>query len=1285
MKRLFSLTLAAVLLLCCFPLCAASADTDMKDSGLNYTESTEQLANPHMGYPAHASVTLKRSGNGIRNDTGFTWYYININSFSAGNARLTDNIEARRGFTPLEEDEPISEDALMALDASLENLRQNGGSCLIRFVYDWNGVPGCEPSSIEMIVRHIEQLCGVVAKYADICLGFECGIIGVFGEMHSSDYCGKEDADRVINAYLDHTPDSMILMVRTPTYIMNYLGLTREELAHTVTRKGSREYRLSYFNDGYMNTDNDTGTWGDRSLDLLFLASQSEHATYGGEYGSAFNYLPNKVCLPENAIPEMYQTHVNFIRGNVYKIGGKNSNFGYDQYVYSTEYEKDWYPDNSAFYNKNCYTFIVAHLGYRLVLRESKLSACAQAGGKLHLTGRIENTGFANILHEPDTQIILSSGGYAYTCQVSLDASALKSCTTQDYDMTLALPASLPAGEYQVYMRIAASTDTFYTSVKSGIQFANADTGNTPIYDATLGANHLGTVTVTAAQAKTSAASDVFCEIGSNCVAGGLVTAGAPALYGYGANVSGSLTLSYNLGDAIEIDLLNALRADAAATYTWYKNGVVISGANSSRLQIPSASASDAGAYRATIRSGADSYTTIAVTINITDHAFSDYITVTEPTCHSPGTAKRVNSDGSLSEIKYLPALAHTPQTVETPSTCTERGSVRQVCAACGDQLSIRLLDLLPHTYVDTVTQPTCTEDGETKSVCKDCGDTQIVQIPALGHDYVYHIDGNVVTGVCSRCDSTIDPLTYDGKITNNGVSAEDFDGHTEAVTITKDPLVLVGEGGFVTSYETGESISLITFLLRVSNVKQTLKLGKFRTRIYAIDNKNTPGDSNENGNYYGTLLYTVEEDGVFAFTITKRVMCNKGNGGFGKIEWAAFNDPDMTKGGDPVNENTDAKIELLGIYNGILTYNLLYTDENGKPIQHQSGDYNGAIAWSNLFTRVKSPEEVYQGQPPVKRADDEYIYTFIGWTAQDGQKPELALGNLILTPVYDKTENTCAHPQTQMEVIHEPTCTEPGLQGEVCVECGMQLSDEVIPATGHQHEDSYEIAPPSFRAQGSRQVYCTDCQTLLRVEPTAKLNNPFTDIDTNKWYSDAISYVTYKHIFEGVSAELFRPGTAVTRAMFVTVLGRLSGIENDLNAKTVFDDIPGGRYYTGYVAWANENGIVNGRAATRFAPDASITREEMCVMIARYCKYQSVRLGHSPDAVGTFADSSEFASWARDDINTCQMAGLINGKTQTADGKRNFVPDGNATRAEVATILYKLSIGYMNHVKTAA
>lgn len=92
--------------------------------------------------------------------------------------------------------------------------------------------------------------------------------------------------------------------------------------------------------------------------------------------------------------------------------------------------------------------------------------------------------------------------------------------------------------------------------------------------------------------------------------------------------------------------------------------------------------------------------------------------------------------------------------------------------------------------------------------------------------------------------------------------------------------------------------------------------------------------------------------------------------------------------------------------------------------------------------------------------------------------------------------------------------------------------------------------------------------------------------------------------------------------------------------------------------------GIVKGVSDGKFAPNQSITREQMAVIMVNYAK----EIGYTLPKVHaemTFADNAKISTDAKDAIKAMQMAGVISGK----DGNK-FDPQGTATRAEVSTVL---------------
>ncbi len=96
-------------------------------------------------------------------------------------------------------------------------------------------------------------------------------------------------------------------------------------------------------------------------------------------------------------------------------------------------------------------------------------------------------------------------------------------------------------------------------------------------------------------------------------------------------------------------------------------------------------------------------------------------------------------------------------------------------------------------------------------------------------------------------------------------------------------------------------------------------------------------------------------------------------------------------------------------------------------------------------------------------------------------------------------------------------------------------------------------------------------------------------------------------------------------------------------------------RGYAPYVNWALANGIVSGTSAVTFSPDASITRQDMAVMLYSYTQRYQVHLQQQP--VTPFTDADSIAAYAQVAVQTLQRAGVISGMP---DG--SFQPYGTAT-----------------------
>lgn len=234
-----------------------------------------------------------------------------------------------------------------------------------------------------------------------------------------------------------------------------------------------------------------------------------------------------------------------------------------------------------------------------------------------------------------------------------------------------------------------------------------------------------------------------------------------------------------------------------------------------------------------------------------------------------------------------------------------------------------------------------------------------------------------------------------------------------------------------------------------------------------------------------------------------------------------------------------------------------------------------------------------------------------------------------------------------------------------------------------------------------------------------------YSDVSNDTWYYDSVKYVTEKGLFNGTSDSAFSPGGTMTRAMFVTVLGRYANISssvqgfgiiskagvnmrssastdssivavldkgtnvyvtgksgdwykvlysgksgyirNDLISVTgnsKFTDVPYGQYYSAYIQWAYDEALVSGTTETTFSPESGVTREQICTILYNYSTKSGLTLPKLKSQV-IFTDDAQISSWAKDSVYALQQAGVISGRTNGG-----FDPSATATRAEVAALL---------------
>lgn len=183
-----------------------------------------------------------------------------------------------------------------------------------------------------------------------------------------------------------------------------------------------------------------------------------------------------------------------------------------------------------------------------------------------------------------------------------------------------------------------------------------------------------------------------------------------------------------------------------------------------------------------------------------------------------------------------------------------------------------------------------------------------------------------------------------------------------------------------------------------------------------------------------------------------------------------------------------------------------------------------------------------------------------------------------------------------------------------------------------------------------------------------------FADV-SGHWAEEEINRVLALGLMDGKTDAAFAPNEDMTRAGLVTALYRLAGKPSVAGVKNPFDDVADGDACKDAVLWANSQNIVNGKTASAFVPEGSVTRQEIAKILNGYAAWavKQDKLASRKDVLSAYPDASEVSAWARDVMNWAVASEFITGSNH------KLAPKGTATRAQVAAILCR----YMDDAST--
>ena len=183
-----------------------------------------------------------------------------------------------------------------------------------------------------------------------------------------------------------------------------------------------------------------------------------------------------------------------------------------------------------------------------------------------------------------------------------------------------------------------------------------------------------------------------------------------------------------------------------------------------------------------------------------------------------------------------------------------------------------------------------------------------------------------------------------------------------------------------------------------------------------------------------------------------------------------------------------------------------------------------------------------------------------------------------------------------------------------------------------------------------------------------------FTDLNGNAWYHDGIHFCLEEGVMAGYGNDLFGPDDALSRAQLCQIVYNMES-QPAVTGGSAFTDVADGAWYLDAVTWAASQGIVGGYGGGLFGPEDNITREQLATILYRYAQAKGYDVSVGEDTnILSYTDVADLAEYAIPAMQWACGAGVING---TGDGS-TLTPQGNATRAQIATMLMRFCEEYV-------
>ena len=622
---------------------------------------------------------------------------------------------------------------------------------------------------------------------------------------------------------------------------------------------------------------------------------------------------------------------------------------------------------------------------------------------------------------------------------------------------------------------------------------------------------------------------------------------------------------------------------------------------------------------------------------------------------HKPGPAATCDNPQTCQDCGAVlaPATGHSYKKTVTKPTCTKMGYTTYTCSGCGDSYKSDYTELLGHNYEAVITAPTCTEGGFTTYTCSRCEDSYVSdETDPLGHDWD---KGTKIADASCKSEGVLEH--HCKRCEEKYLEAISAKGHNPGPAATCTDPQLCQDCGAVLNPPAGHDYKSEVTAPTCTEMGYTTYTCDKCGDSYKADYTNPTGHQysdwimdreptmDEEGqrhqvcNNCGTVLVTEKLEKLYRIATTD----SKGEAVVNGYLVIVTD----TKTKDPISNAT-----VLWNEDGTITVRL----PDGRTL-----DYGKDTTVLVLVGEEKDPVRDLiikitdnSGNYASDKTNDKGEVTLPGEDGRSGDEGSVTVGG----------KDADADPFTITVNVIDGKNNRPIDDAKVTI--GKTGTITVVLPDGR---DIDENNPIIIKVTDQNGKPITDRLVIIKGDK---------DKETGRTNEDGTLTVPEAEVTEvhgiyilGYPDGTFGPARQMTRAEAAAIFARLLAEKKDdaipTTATTKFSDVSDNAWYSGYVKYLSNFGVIYGTGEDTFAPNRAITRAEFVAMAVRF--FDNYGDGNA-EIMEQYVDFSDVSSgyWAAKYIKDAAIHGWIKGYE---DG--TFRADRNIARCEVVTIVNRL------------